>query len=81
MVTGVKLFKTTKAILSLAWIIYSTRKSTSIGHTFANQCYRNEKEKKGKAQKVRLHARGVRVIYDASMLISRPSLHPEKQYY
>lgn len=83
MAKGVKLFmglfKTSKAILLLAWIIYSMRKSTSMGQTFTNQCY--GKEKKREAQKVRLHARGVRMIYDASMLISRPPLHPEKQCF
>lgn len=48
MTEGVKLFmelfKTSKAILSLARIIYSTRKSTSMGQTFTNQRYGNEKE-------------------------------------
>lgn len=50
------LFKTSKAILLLARVIYSMRKSTSMGQTFTNQCYGNEKGKKREAQKVRLHA-------------------------
>jgi len=76
-----RLFKTSKAILSLARVIYSTRKFTSMDQTFTNQRYENKKKKKRKAQKVCLNARGVRVIYDASMLISRPPLHPEKQCF
>lgn len=41
-----KLFKTSKAILSLARVIYSTRKSTSMNQTFTNQWKRKrEKER------------------------------------
>jgi len=41
-----RLFKTSKAILSLARVIYSTRKFTSMNQTFTNQRYKNKKKKK-----------------------------------
>lgn len=81
MIKGVKLvmrlFKKSKVILSLAQIIYSARKSTSMNQTFTLSTLR-KRERKGSAEDPSVRSR-LRVIYEASMLISRSSLYPEKQ--
>lgn len=47
-------------MLSLTPVIYSTRKSTSMGQTFTNQHYENEREKEGSAEGSPARPRGSR---------------------
>lgn len=70
-----ELYKRSKVILSLAQVIYLARKSMSMGQTFIIGTIIERKKEKGKcAGGPPAHIRGVRVIYDMSMLISKPPL-------